>query len=111
MDSICLPRNSEMFSPHMTTIECPECGFEFIHMGKITVAQNDRRDEIWRGGLKTTFGNKVVGRGAVVEIEMEGECGHRFVLALQFHKGCTYIAAFNVRDSVSRFDVDELWRD
>ena len=63
------------------TVVCPICGFEFAHIGDIRKEEgNDNGDAGWSG------------RGDLVVIPIEGECGCLWEICFGFHKGC--IAAF-----------------
>lgn len=58
--------------PAFERIACPVCGSTYQHSGEA------QRVEGWGG------------RGDLLVIPMEGECGHRWELCFGFHKGETF---------------------
>ena len=63
------------------SIVCPVCGFEYAHIGEIRKEEgHDHGDAGWKG------------RGDLVVIPIEGECGCLWDICFGFHKG--NIAAF-----------------
>ena len=64
-----------------STLTCPECGFECNHFGQAkTILGNDNYDAGWGG------------RGDLIVIPIDGECGAIWEICFGFHKG--NIAAF-----------------
>jgi len=58
---------------------CPVCGFDYSHQaGEITILSSDNY-RAWAG------------RGEVIVIPFEGECGHKWKLCIGYHKGQNYI--------------------
>ena len=74
-----------------------------------------------RGGDCVTVAQDGVGflnrpspaRGAIIQISMACEWGHKFVLHLQFHKGVTHFAVTDFRSTPTdrNPDYSDLWRD
>lgn len=63
------------------TLTCPECGFECNHLGQPEKKSgNDNYDAGWGG------------RGDLIVIPVEGECGSVWEVCFGFHKG--NVAAF-----------------
>lgn len=59
-------------------LSCPNCGSEFQHLGEpVTIAGNDNYEAKWGG------------RGDLVAVPIEGECGSRWEICFGFHKGNT----------------------
>ena len=60
-------------------VKCPVCGFEYNHMGEPkTINGNDNGEAGWWG------------RGDLVVIPVEGECGCLWEICFGFHKGSIY---------------------
>ena len=59
---------------------CPECGFEYQHFGRPEYTNgNDNHEAGWGG------------RGDLIVVPIEGECGSKWEFCLGFHKGDTYL--------------------
>lgn len=64
-------------------MSCPYCGYEYVSVGNpYSFSGNDDYS------AAKVFNMEV--RGDVLVLPCEGECGHKWVLALGFHKGQTY---------------------
>lgn len=66
--------------PYDDAIECPQCGFDYCHTGRVTIKNEDSPSR-----------PSDQGRGSRIIIRMMCEQNHQFELHLQFHKGKTYI--------------------
>lgn len=63
------------------SVLCPECGFDYVHIGTAEeVNGNDNYEAGWGG------------RGDAVRVGMWCEAGHSWVLRFGFHKGQTFAA-------------------
>lgn len=60
------------------TVHCPICGHDYTHAAEPLVLDSEDRYLAWAG------------RGDCIKIPFEGECGHRFVLCIGYHKGKNY---------------------
>lgn len=77
-----------------SVLQCP-CGGEQSQLVHPIAVRTNRGGEI---STTTAHGTRITtaaprGRGVHVELVFDAECGHRFSLALQFHKGATTLAA------------------
>jgi hypothetical protein len=95
---------------HESYILCPAYGDNYVHIAAV---------EIDRGGNVLTVSNEAEAvmsqrtrgaRGAVLTIELWGECGHRFALQLRFNKGNTFLSA-EKRLDMDPGECSDLWRD
>jgi hypothetical protein len=60
-------------------VVCPVCGFDYAHLiGTRLVSGNDNYAAGWGG------------RGDLVAVHFEGECGHDWEICFGFHKGQTF---------------------
>ena len=62
-------------------LKCPICNFNYQHVGTPTVIDGQ---DVYKAGWD--------GRGDLIVIPVNGECGHKWELCFGFHKGNT--AAF-----------------
>jgi hypothetical protein len=100
------------YDPYAKTLNCPLCGYDYVHLGPVTVTQNhdaitigmhaDGHSTIEHGMVEASG----YGRGAEITIRGKCEGGHNFRLTLWFHKGQTYTSIQQVAT-----DEGELWRD
>lgn len=67
---------------------CPECSFDYTHIGKPRKASGNDNYEVWKG------------RGDFLVIPFTGECGSEWEICIGFHKGQTD-AFVRVRKSCS----------
>lgn len=89
---------------------CPVCGYEFVHLGPVTVQQGHTRAVCHSDRVEVT-GEQEGGRGSSVEVTAWCESGHEFTYRLDFHKGTTSVELasrdFELGDEMPK----ELWRD
>ena len=97
-------------------IRCPSCDPSnpmnvCVHPAAVFVDRGGQTTLIRRDGVLEEALPKTEARGVVIEIRCFCETGHTFTLALQFHKGRTYVRVadlgFYDDDAVPR----TLWRD
>ncbi|GEM_PF-6562116 len=62
--------------PGKGVMECPECGFYYAHPHPPEVIDGKDNSEAGWGG-----------RGSLIRILFEGECGHSWYICFGFHKG------------------------
>src|SRR5437879_6403333 len=104
-----LPFRLKPTGDNESAILCPVCGDDGVHIASV---------EVDRGGSVLTVPSQTeailsqrarTARGVVLAIEMWGECGHRFVVRLQFHKGTTFLVV-DSRPEVGPAVCHDLWR-
>lgn len=95
-------------------ILCPICGDIYVHPQSIFVRQNSFVTEII--GLKSVSSS--IGpsgaRGSSITMTYWGECGHKFAICFEFHKGNTQANVIRLHDEevgAPGSDHSELWRD
>jgi hypothetical protein len=75
-------------------LKCP-CGLDqsdHVHPIAVRVNRGCEITSFTTHGTKITTGSPR-GRGVCVELAFDGECGHRFIVVLSFHKGETILEA------------------
>ena len=107
------PRFSETWDPPV--ILCPVCGFDYNHIGQVTVSQNCSVVRVGASDgqhlpLIEGFSQGGGGRGSTVAIRMSCESGHEWELVVKFHKGNTSLFCNSVIPEGSP-EFDALWRD
>jgi hypothetical protein len=60
-------------------LHCPECRSDYVGWDGVPAIEMSDDNSAWEG------------RGSVLTIPMQGECGHNFVISLGFHKGRTWL--------------------
>lgn len=63
----------------LSKINCPVCGYDFNHIAETEIRHGKDSYQAWQG------------RGDLVKIFIEGECGHKWNLCLGSHKGQIFI--------------------
>lgn len=66
--------------PHDLMLKCPFCGDGYVHAGAPYVERSP-----------SDYGNNWWGRGQLIRIPFEGECGSEWDLCIGQHKGNEYI--------------------
>jgi hypothetical protein len=69
--------------PHGVRTKCPECGFNCNHINR--TERYDGHDNY----KAKVFG--WWGRGDVIAVVFDGECGHQWRMCFGFHKGEIYV--------------------
>ena len=92
-------------------LTCPACGGEQIHLAHVRVNQGGGVVDISdRGPACAT--SRPSGRGTAIGVDVWCEdCPATHTLALQFHKGVTYMGMCRGPDRPDETKGDELWRD
>lgn len=101
-------RHPFLFIDDRGILLCPLCGFDYLHPGQIEVRQNSFLTQIESLKSVSSCIDPSGERGSSIRMLFDGECGHRFGIVLQFHKGNTFCHLVEVRDD-GKFT--ELWRD
>jgi len=73
---------------------CPVCRYSYVHIERVSYAPGEHCPvgvEVTSQAVRWNREVPCEGRGDRVFIEFWGECGHRFGLLLQHHKGETFI--------------------
>lgn len=68
--------------PDGAVLHCPVCGEVYQHMGQV----DDQLD-------RPEYAADWWGRGGVILLHMQGECGHIWQLCIGYHKGNSFIFA------------------
>jgi hypothetical protein len=66
-------------------LKCPVCGFDYNHIGEVRPVSGYEEFPPPEGALNWA------GRGRGHALEMNGECGHRWLVCFGFHKGNSYL--------------------
>lgn len=92
-------------------LSCPVagCGSENHHIQAVAVNRGGEVVLIEGDEAPRTFITHPTGRGSSVWIEFLGECGHRWALHFQFHKGAVFYAP-EVRGEIDDWPAT-FWRD
>jgi hypothetical protein len=70
---------------------CPVCGFDCSHITRVgTLLGSDEREATVYNG--TIIIGTTGYRRSAVAIEVDGECGHRWTIVIQQHKGTNYVS-------------------
>lgn len=89
-----------------TTLKCPECGDEHLHIVSV---------DVHRGNDKTTISNEAITvkeeknetRGVTITLEYVCENGHHGKIIFQFHKGMSYVTHESLDPNTDR---QIIWR-
>lgn len=102
----CIENKCDM--PHLA---CPSgCDCDSIHLSEVTVETYPNSVTTDCGGTRLLPGKAgLLGRGSGVRIECWCECGCRFEIRLDFHKGTIFLHHALLAPGVD--DASELWRD
>lgn len=104
----------------MPSIECPECGHDYIHIEAVDILQNRQEISIGYGMAGEGLIAPVLiheidessGRGSVVDVRFFCENGHRFEHKYRFHKGNTDVSIVRLEGfDPGQGHTPELWRD
>ena len=89
----CIPISSDgVFD--LPKILCPYCKFNYVHIGSVSYGPSEYAPigvEVTSKAMRWDHAVPCHGRGDRVYIEFWGECGHRFGLLIQHHKGETFV--------------------
>ena len=99
--------------PDFEVLLCPQCGFEYIHILSVKVADNKNLHRIDAEGYSKDADTEETqraasGRGARIYIEYACENGHHGYLIFKFHKGNTFVEHEKLASTIGYKD---LWRD
>ena len=93
---------------------CPQCGFEFIHLIRLTCLRGTDLTTITAKGIFVEEAENKT-RGVRITLEYQCENGHRGEIILQFHKGNVFI---NHKTIPTEYDEEghyvleaDIWRD
>ena len=95
--ALVLPLEKQPLDAHVpqgVTLLCPFCKDSFLHIGGVSYAgvkYEPRGVRISGKTLQLDSPVPATGRGDRVYLEFWGECGHRFGLLIQHHKGETFL--------------------
>jgi hypothetical protein len=87
-------------------LECPQCGFEYVHPTLVEVNAGGSITTIDHDGTRMSAG-EAAGRGVRIRLNFSCEGGHRFSVVFDFHKGNTGVVAY-LDDTVPETTI---WRD
>jgi hypothetical protein len=73
----------------MPAMQCPTCGDTHVHTVEPRLIDSGDK---WGGAAGWP------GRGSMLVVPVEGECGHRFDICFGFHKGATSMFVRNGND-------------
>jgi hypothetical protein len=91
---------------------CPVCGFHCTHLASCTVDQLGEVTTVRGTGTTMQIRPTTPYRGSRIEIEAYCEMGHRFAIALRFHKGNVLVTTTELEDRpLDPYHPDELRRD
>jgi hypothetical protein len=76
---------------------CPQCGYEFLHITRVSVHRGEDRVTI-TGENVSMEAKKNNNRGVEIEIEYEGECEHRGRIVFHFYKGNVQVYYYPLED-------------
>jgi len=81
---------SRTFKGRPLVLTCPVCGFEYCHVQKVYTIMGS--DEYEAGFIEgTQIGGNTAERRSGLGIVVDGECGHKWELVIQQHKGNEFI--------------------
>jgi hypothetical protein len=87
-------------------VVCPECGHQWVHIGPVSVDQNDERVTVRQGETAFSRIENEGLRGSRVDVKFWCEQDHYFAIRFVFHKGMTGVETLKI----ARFK-GRLWRD
>jgi len=94
---------------HFTTLKCPQCGFEYVHMVSVSV-QRKLDKTIVSNEYIAIKEEKNPSRGAILTLEYVCENGgHHGELIFQFYKGIIYVEHKLLEPAVG--ELKDIWRD
>ena len=97
-----------MFSQEI--LECPECGFEYIHLVAIRVLRQREVTEITAKGITIKDDlNKT--RGVIIELDYLCENDHYGTITLNFHEGQTLLSHKLHKLPTDLNTLPDIWRD
>lgn len=95
-----------------STLCCPECGWQHVHIGSVQVLQGHQTTTVRCEDTRTEGSSRHQRkRGSAVAVCFWGECGHRWSYTFEFRKGITTVATHAMPKRDPAAPVDELWRD
>jgi hypothetical protein len=79
-------------------MRCPVCEYQYTHLVSCTVDQLGEVTTVRGTGTTRHTRPSTPYRGSRIEIEAYCEAGHRFAIALRFHKGSVLVTTTELED-------------
>jgi len=106
----------EQTQPGQSFLLCPQCGFEFLHITKVSVHRGEDKITITGDNISIEE-QKNTSRGVIIVIEYKGECIHCGEIILHFYKGNVEVNHRPLKDrptdehGMFKDDIDDIFRD
>jgi hypothetical protein len=90
-----------------THLKCPLCGSDYIHMVYVKVQRKSDTTIVADSGTSMKA-SRNSGRGAILTLGYNAECGHAGALIFFFHEGLVYL---DHKQLPENSELKDIWRD